>query len=409
MTTLTTSVPDVTITETGIAVPDVADILSGRLTDINTAMGSGASQSLSSPQGQIAQSDTEIIAQENDKLLCLFNQMNPDYATGRWQDGIGRIYFMERISAQGTVVTAQCIGLVGTIIPAGSTAVDVNGYIYATTDAATIPASGTIDVQFTCQTTGPIACGIGELNQIYRAVPGWDAVTNAAPGVVGVDVEKRIAFETRRKQSVARKARNQDGATLAALLATSGVLDAYVWSNRTASSVTKGATSVSVLAHSVWICVYGGADADVAEAILNTYNPGCNFNGSTTFTVYDSDNYEPPYPEYVMQWQKAAPTRVYFKVTLDSSLNPPSDITTQVQTMVQSVFNGNYDGIVKARIGSTINAGKYYAPVISISPDTVGILSLEVSLDGVTFTPSVTMGINQVPTIQASDITVVLS
>jgi hypothetical protein len=59
-------------------------------------------------------------------------------------------------------------------------------------------------------------------------------LTNAAPGVVGVDVESRIAFETRRKQSVARNARNQDGATLAALLATSGVLDAYVWSNRTA-------------------------------------------------------------------------------------------------------------------------------------------------------------------------------
>ena len=409
MTTLTTSVPDVTITETGIAVPDVADILSGRLTDINTAMGSGASQSLSTPQGQIAQSDTEIIAQENDKLLCLFNQMNPDYATGRWQDGIGRIYFMDRISAQGTVVTAQCVGLVGTVIPAGSTAIDVNGYIYATSDVATIPASGTVDVQFTCQTTGPIACGIGALNQIYRAVPGWDAINNAAPGVVGVDVESRIAFETRRKQSVARNARNQDGATLAALLATTNVLDAYVWSNRTAAAVIKGATSVSVAAHSIWICVYGGADADVAEAILNTYNPGCNFNGSTTYTVYDSENYEPPYPSYTMQWQKAAPTRVYFKVTLDSSLTPPSDITTQVQSMVQSVFNGNYDGIVKARIGATINAGKYYAPVISISPDTVGILSLEVSLDGVTFTPSVTMGINQVPTIQASDITVVLS
>jgi hypothetical protein len=167
MTTLTTSVPDVTITETGIAVPDVADILSGRLTDINTAMGSGASQSLSTPQGQIAQSDTEIIAQENDKLLCLFNQMNPDYATGRWQDGIGRIYFMDRISAQGTVVTAQCVGLVGTVIPAGSTAIDANGYIYAT-DAATIPASGTVDVQFTCQTTGPIACGIGTESNLPR-------------------------------------------------------------------------------------------------------------------------------------------------------------------------------------------------------------------------------------------------
>lgn len=68
MTILNTAVPDVTITENGLSVPDIADVLAGRLTDMSTALGGGASQSLSSPQGQIAQSDTEIIAQEYDKL-----------------------------------------------------------------------------------------------------------------------------------------------------------------------------------------------------------------------------------------------------------------------------------------------------------------------------------------------------
>lgn len=408
MTTLNTAVPDVTITENGLLVPDVSDVLAGRLTDMTTALGGGASQSLSSPQGQIAQSDTEIIAQEYDKLLCLFNQVNPDYATGRFQDGIGQIYFMNRISAQGTVVTATCIGKVNTTIPAGSTAIDNNGYIYQSIDNAIIPAIGSIDVQFVNTTTGPIPCGSGALNQIYRAVSGWDSVTNANPGVVGVDVESRIAFETRRRQSVARNSRNQDASTLAALLATTGVLDAYVWSNRTAATINQGETSFPVLAHSLFICVYGGADEDVAESIFQTYNPGANMNGSTHYTVYDNVNYMPPYPSYDMQWQKASPTRVYFKVELDGSLNPPSDISTQVKKMVVSVFNGGYEGIGKARIGSTINAGKYYAPVISILPDTVGILSFEVSLNGTTWGPAVTMGIDQVPTIQESDITVTL-
>lgn len=409
MTILNTAVPDVTITENGLSVPDIADVLAGRLTDMSTALGGGASQSLSSPQGQIAQSDTEIIAQEYDKLLCLFNQINPDFSTGRFQDGIGRIYFMERIAAQGTVVTATCIGQVGTTIPAGSTAVDTSGYIYQSIDNAVIPSSGSVDVQFVNTTTGPIPCAAGSLNQIYRAVSGWDAVNNTSPGVVGVDVESRIAFETRRRQSVARNSRNQDASTLAALLATDGVLDAYVWSNRTAETVNKGTTNFPILAHSVYICVYGGADTDVAESIFNTYNPGANMNGNTTFTVYDNVNYMPPYPSYVMQWQKASPTRVYFKVNVDASLNPPSDITKQVKEMIVTVFNGGYEGIGKARIGSTINAGKYYAPVISISPDTVGILSLEVSLDGSLYGPAVTMGIDQVPTIQESDITVTLS
>ncbi|EMN3922110.1 baseplate J/gp47 family protein [Citrobacter farmeri] len=408
MTTLETAVPDVTITENGLSVPDISDVLAGRLTDMTTALGGGASQSLSSPQGQIAQSDTEIIAQEYDKLLCLFNQVNPDYSTGRFQDGIGRIYFMDRISAQGTVVTATCIGQVGTTIPAGSSAVDTSGYIYQSIDNAIIPSTGSVDVQFVNTTTGPIPCAAGALNQIYRAVSGWDSITNVSPGVVGVDVESRIAFETRRRQSVARNSRNQDASTLSALLATSGVLDAYVWSNRTATTVNKGTTNFPVLGHSIYICVYGGTDSDVAEAIFNTYNPGANLNGDTTYTVYDNVNYNAPYPSYDMQWQKADPTRVYFNVELDSSLNPPSDITQQVKSMIASVFNGGYEGIVKARIGSTINSGKYYAPVISISPDTVGVLTLEVSLDGTTYGPAVTMGIDQVPTIQESDINVTL-
>lgn len=408
MTTLNTAVPDVTITENGISVPDVADVLAGRLTDMAASLGGGASQSLSSPQGQLAQSDAEIIAQTQDKLLCLFNQMNPDFATGRWQDGIGRIYFQERIAAVGTIVTATCIGAVGTVIPAGSSAQDADGYIYQSVDAVTIGGGGTVQIQFQNLTPGPIPCGTGQLNQVYRAVSGWDAITNDAPGVVGIDVESRIAFETRRRQSVARNARNMDGATLAAILDTDGVLDAYVWSNRTGSTVTIGSTSVPVLPHSIYISVYGGTDEDVANAIFSSYNPGANLNGSTHFTVYDKENYEPPYPQYDMQWQKAAPTRVYFKVQITNNPDMPSDITTQVKAMVMSVFNGEYEGIQKARIGAAINSGRYYAPIISIDPTTVNVAGVSISLNGTTYAASVTPGVDKVPTIQESDIQVTL-
>ncbi|MCX7132260.1 baseplate J/gp47 family protein [Aeromonas sp.] len=408
MTTLNTAVPDVTITENGISVPDVADVLAGRLTDMAASLGGGASQSLSSPQGQLAQSDAEIIAQMQDKVLCLFNQTNPDYATGRWQDGIGRIYFQERIAAVGTIVTATCIGAVGTTIPAGSSAQDADGYIYQSVNAGTIGAGGTVQIQFQNLTPGPIPCGTGQLNQVFRSVSGWDAITNDAPGVVGIDVESRIAFETRRRESVARNARNMDGATLAALLDTKDVLDAYVWSNRTSSTINKGATDFPVIGHSIYICVYGGTDADVAEAIFKTYNPGADMNGGDTYTVYDKENYEAPYPEYVMQWQKATPTRTYFKVQIINDPDLPSDITSQVQKVVVSVFNGEYEGIVKARIGSSINSGRYYSPIISINPSAVNIAGLTISLDGVNYNASVTPGIDQVPTIQESDVQVTL-
>lgn len=408
MTELKTAVPGVTITETGLLVPDVADVLSGRLTDMSTAMGGGASQSLSSPQGQISQSDTEIIATNYDALLCLFNQMNPDYSTGRWQDGIGRIYFMERIAARGTIVTARCTGAVGRTIPAGSTAQDESGYIYASISAATIGSSGVVDVEFQNQTTGPIPCGVGELNQIISPVTGWDMVNNASAGVVGIDVESRIAFETRRRQSVARNGRNTDASTLAAVLATDGVLDAYVWSNRLDTTVNKGETSYPVVRHSLYVGVYGGTDEDVAEAIFGTKNPGVNLNGDTTFVIQDKDNYSSPYPEYEIKWKKVDPLRVYFKVQIENdAVNLPSDVTEQIKSMVVNVFNGGYEGITKARIGSRISGGTYYAPVISISPEYMSILSITMSKDGTTFSQSITAGIDQVPTIQADDVEVI--
>ena len=408
MTELKTAVPGVTITENGLLVPDIADVLSGRLTDMSTAMGGGAGQSLSSPQGQIAQSDTEIIATNYDALLCLFNQMNPDYANGRWQDGIGRIYFMERIAARGTVVTARCIGAVGAIIPAGSTAQDESGYIYSSISNATIGAAGYADIEFQNQTPGPIACGVGELNQIISPVTGWDSVANNAAGVVGIDVESRIAFETRRKQSVSRNGRNTDGSTLAALLATDGVLDAYVWSNRQDVTVNKGETSFPVVRSSIYVGVYGGKDEDIAEAIYSTKNPGANLNGDTTFVIQDKVNYSAPYPEYIMQWKKVDPLRIYFRVQIENDIiNLPSNVTEQIKMMVVRVFNGEYDGITKARIGSRISGGTYYAPVISISPEYMSILSITLSKDGVAFSQSITAGIDQVPTIQAADVEVI--
>lgn len=408
MTTLSTSVPDTTVSEDGLYVPEIADVLSGRLTDITTVLGGDASTSLSSRQGQLAQSDTEIIAQVYDKQLVIMNQINPDYAKGRFQDAIGRIYFMDRISAAGTVVTATCYGVNGTTIPVGATAIDDNGYIYATTSSYSIGSSGNVSAQFTCQTTGPIVCGVGQLKQIYKPISGWDSVYNESAGSVGNDVESRTAFEIRRKNSVARSSRNQDGSVRAALLATDGVLDAYVWSNRSGVSVTKGATNVTVPAHCYYISVYGGAGSDIADAIAETYCPGCDMTGGTSYTWQDT-SYSQPYPEYNLEWKTADATNVYIKVEIDSSLNPPSDITNQVKSMVANVFNGLYDGIDKARIGSLISVGRFYAPIISIQSDTVGVNSVTISLDGTTYGTSVTMGIDQVPVIDESNIEVTLA
>lgn len=229
--TITTSVPALTFTSSGVSIPDELDVLDGVLTDIDTAFGGGMSTALTTPQGQLAQSLTAIIGDKNDQIAAVADSLNPDVAEGRWQDAIGRLYFLERIAASGTVVTARCTGLVGTVIPAGSVAQDTNGYRYQSTADATIASTGYVDVTFQNLTTGPIACGIGALATIYTAVTGWESVTNISAGVVGTDVETRADFEARRRASVAINAQGSPDSVQGEVLSVTGVLDAYVRDN----------------------------------------------------------------------------------------------------------------------------------------------------------------------------------
>lgn len=406
--TVTTAVPSVTLSGIGIAVPDEVDILNGRLSDLDTAFGGGMSKSLTTPQGQIAMSDTAIIGSRNDDLAWLVNQINPDYAEGRMQDAIGQIYFIDRIPALGTTVTATCTGLVGTVIPANSVASDSRGYLYYSLADATIPDTGAVDVVFQNQATGPIACPIGALNIIYRAISGWSGVTNATAGVLGNDVESRANFEYRRRQSVAGNANNQLGAIYARVLSVSGITDAYVTENEKLVTVEKGYTNYSMPRNTIYIAAYGGNQEGIARAIWDKKPPGAPMLGNTTFTVVDDENYVQPYPEYVVTWQTPSPVSVYVKVDLAANSSLPDNIIGLVQAAIISQFNGE-DGGTRARIGSRIFAGRYYSGVQDIDTDNVDIYGITLSRDGTTYSSSAQFGIDEIPTLDASSITVTLT
>ncbi|HCL5272224.1 TPA: baseplate J/gp47 family protein [Salmonella enterica] len=382
-----TAVPAVRITDSGLNVPDEADILSGRLSDFSGALGGAMSTSLSSPQGQLASSESAIIADKNDQLLYIVNQVNPDFSSGRFQDAIGKIYFLERRGATGTTVTATCTGLVGTLIPAGSMAQDEAGYKYVSLSDATIGASGQVDVVFLNLSTGPVGCPAGTLNKIYKAIPGWSGVTNASAGVPGSDEETRADFENRRRNSVARNARNILEAIRGEILSTvENVVDVYVTHNPKKTQQKAGVSQYPLTPGSFYVGVYGGSPADIAAAIWRK---------------------DPPYPEYAITWQTLKPVSLHVSVTLKKSDYLPSDITQQVQQSVLSAFNGT-DGGLRARVASVVSAGRYYAGVYKTDPENIDILGLTVSRDSLSWTTAVTFGIDEIPVLDVSNIGVKL-
>lgn len=71
--------------------------------------------------------------------------------------------------------------------------------------------------------------------------------------------------------------------------------------------------------------------------------------------------------------------------------------------------NQSHVGGTRARIGSTIYAGRYYSGVQAIDTDNVDIFSITISRDGTTYQTSASFGIDEVPTLDASNISVTLA
>lgn len=402
-----TAVPEIQFTPTGIVLPTDSAILGGVQTDQQQAFGGNLSLSLSSPQGQLAQSLAAIVSDKNAQIAQIVNQVDPANAAGVMQDAIGAIYFMKRIAASGTLVAGTCSGLAGTVIPVGAIAQDTAGNQYALLSPVTIAPSGSVIGQFQCLASGPIGCPIGTLATIYKAISGWESVTNATAGVPGVNEESRADFELRRQNSVGVNALNSIQSVLAAVLGVPNVIDAYVTDNSTSATVNTGPTNYPIVANSIYVAVAGGAAADVAQAIWSKKSLGCAYNGSTSYVYTDSSTGVLPYPTYTVKWVTPTSVPVFFAVDIVNNSSVPSNITDLVKAAILAAFNGQ-DGGTRARIASTLYAGRYFAGISAIG-NGVELLSIGIGTSASPTATSLAMGIDQLPTLSADNITVTLS
>lgn len=399
------SVPPPQFGPKGFIAPQESQILSAIKADISNAFGGGLNPADETPQGQLAVSMAAIVGFANDTFLDIVNQVDPAFAAGRMQDAIARIYFLERNPAEPTVVQATCTGAAGTVIPVGALARTANGDTYACTQEGVIPSTGSIILPFANTVPGPTPCAPGALSTIFRAINGWDSVTNVNEGVPGRNVESRDEFEERRAASVALNAVGTLPAIRAAVLNVPDVLDVYATENPTGAPVTIG--GVSLAAHSLYVAVVGGAAEAVARAIWTKKNPGCAYNGGTTVTVVDDNSgYEPPYPSYDVTFQIPDPLAIKFAVTLADGPNVPSDAATLVQQAILGAFIG-LDGGSRAKIGATVYASRFYCVVAALGPwvRIVEILVGTTTADAA----SVAVDIDQVPTLDVADISVTLA
>ena len=436
-----TAVPAIQITGTGVVVPTEADIFSGVQADMQAAFGGDLNMSVETPQGQLATSQAAIIAAAYAAFLNLANSFDPAYASGRFQDAIGRYYNLSRNPPLSTVLTVNCYGATGLEIPAGALLVDTNNNQYAANSSGIIPSAGYVQLSFACTVTGPLQVP-GSVT-IYQTVQGWDSAILVS-GVEGQNIESRIAFEQRRQQTLAANSNNTNAAILGVVQQVPGVLSAYVTENSSSypvannpaatvtgylvgttltilsgtmpastaglfvsgvgvlngTSIVSGSGpytvnlsqtvassgspvylqigGVQISANSLYVCVYGGSNAAVAAAIFSKKPPGCGFSGNTSQTVYDaSPPYGTPGIPYTITFQTAVALPIFFAVNLKNNAAIPSNATALIQTAITNAFAG-IDGGQPAQIGATVISSRFIQGILSMGA-WAQVLSLQIA------------------------------
>jgi uncharacterized phage protein gp47/JayE len=356
-----------------------------------------------SPTGQIIDSEAVLVTAKDSELLSLFNQFNPKTAEGIFQEALAAIYFLTRKTAQPTVVECVCTGLQGTVIPAGSIIQNDNGFQLKSLNDVTIPASGTVNIEFATVDNGAIPIGAGTCNKIITVITGWDTVSNSTAGVVGQVEESRAELENRRRLSVAQNSHGSRLSLQGALYSVDGVVDCLVLENRTDNTVTK--QGVSLISHSVAMCVYGGTDDDIAEAIYNKLDAGCGTNGETTVTYVSDDGVPNTY-----QIVRPTPTNIYIRVEINETATTSATVEYDIKNAIINDFNGEdvNSGNVRRGMGQTIYASSFAVAVVKTAKVS-DLVSIEIGLTTSSYTNSVVLNANEEPVIATDNITVVMN
>lgn len=373
------------IVETGVILPDTSTLLADVQQEFRDALGQDLVVDPSTPQGVMI--SAEVIARSNvlGNNAALANQINPNLAGGVFLDAIWALTGGQRIAASRSVVSGAVLGgLPGTIIPAGAQASLADGTLFESVSGTVLDGSGSATVDFQAVEPGPTSVNVGQLTQIVTAVLGWDSITNPTAATLGRDQESDVASRQRRKNTLSLQNVALPAAITSALYDTANVKSLQFRENVTGSPLT--IDGVTLVEHSIFVCVDGGTDADVAATLLANKSLGADWNGSTTVNVTDPVTGQ----VYPVSFSRPSVVSVATRVTVRNT-GAIMDIVPSVRKAVLDYAQGLIPGEAGFVVGASVSPFEIGGAVAREIPG-LYVQRVEVSLASV-----ITWSTNEIP------------
>lgn len=384
----------------GIIITDTADIKENVQSEYQAAFGADLSLEDSTPQGRLIDIETNARTAIIENNAYIANSINFNLASGITLDAWGANFNLARGAATSSSVTATLTGVAGTTISAGSQAATGAGDVFYLENNVTIPNGGSVTATFLSLEKGPIPCPIGSLTKIIDGTLGWETITNASAATLGVLQESDASFKQRFYNSGLFGGMSLIEDYDNALMNVENVQSAYVRDNGTNSTVTYD--TVNILAHSVFACVDGGNDDDVAYALFTRKSGGSNWTGitgqSVTVNVTDptyNDTYQVIFNRPDVQQIKAS---ILMDIGTSAAPNPQ-----------QAVKNAVYDYINSLKIGEDVLLLQVANAIVNAVPG-VKLTTVQIAKQsGSLGTSNITIHINEAAKIELANITVTIN
>lgn len=389
------------VINTGVIVPDTSTLRDDVIAEWQAAFGNDLVVTPETPQGVIITMEVEsrdAMVRNNAEVA---NQINPDLAGGVWLDALWALTNGSRRGAsRSRLIGVEFRGTALTLIPAGSIAtVQGSGAQFYTTANILLDATGFATGTMESVDTGPIAAPVNQLVQVASSVLGWEQVTNPNAAELGRLVESDVAGRRRRRQTLALQSVALVEAIISGLYDIDGVRSLSFRENWTDTPMV--IDGITLKKHSIYVCVEGGTDLEIATSLLEDKSLGCGWNGLVVYPIVEPASGQ----EYVVQWDRPIERTFLARVTVKAS-------TLNVQTIVPSAIAqyvaGELEGEAGLVVGSDVSAFELAGAVNQVEPR-IFVTKVELSQDGITWSSNdVPIAINQVARLPESAVTVVI-
>jgi hypothetical protein len=387
------------INENGVIVPDTSETLATIQDEWRNTFGQDLIVTPDTPQGVMIAAET--IARNNliNNNAVLANQINPNIAGGAFLDAIMALMGIGRKTQNPTVVSNVTItGVPSTLVPLGSQAKTLAGDVFELTSDVTIPSGGSTTGNFQSIEYGAIPCAIGELNQIVTAILGWETVTNPAAGVLGNTTQSDQQARAYRTNTLAYQGCSLAQAITSALYTVAGVKSLSFRENT--DDTTQVIDGISMVSHSVYACVDGGTDLDVATALLENKNSGCSWNGGTLVGVIDPASGQ----SYSVKFDRPTPISILIRATVKNGAS------NDVINAIMSYVNGEIENETGFVVGQSVSPFEIASAINNQFPS-IYVKKIEISLSSpISYTTNeIAIAIDEIAYTQSSYITVVIA